>query len=83
MKKLLALIFAVSTLFLAGCCTTHEHASQWEYKTADSIAEVNKAAADGWVVAGFSTHISTSTLEKDGTTYNGIGEEYLLKRLKQ
>ncbi|MGO8765819.1 MAG: hypothetical protein ACLQSR_11890 [Limisphaerales bacterium] len=31
MKKSIALIFAASTLFLAGCCTTH-HVTQWEYK---------------------------------------------------
>ena len=82
MKKSLALIFAASTLFLAGCCTAH-HATIWEYKTVLSIKDVNKAAADGWVVAGFSSYISTSTPEKDGTAYNGIGEEYLLKRPKQ
>jgi hypothetical protein len=32
MKKTIALIFAVSTLFLAGC-TTASHASKWEYKS--------------------------------------------------
>ena len=31
MKKSIALIFAASTLFLAGCCTT-QHVTQWEYK---------------------------------------------------
>ena len=30
----LALVFAVGTLLLAGCCTTREHdTSEWEYKT--------------------------------------------------
>ena len=33
MKKSIALIFAASTLFLAGCCTT-PHATKWEYKVA-------------------------------------------------
>lgn len=34
MKKSIALIFAASILFMAGCCTTHqEHAAtKWEYK---------------------------------------------------
>ncbi len=31
MNKNVALIFAGGTLFLAGCCTTH-NATQWEYK---------------------------------------------------
>jgi hypothetical protein len=32
-KNSIALIFAASTLFLAGCCTTL-HATKWEYKVA-------------------------------------------------
>ena len=35
MKKNIALIFAASTLFLAGCCTTH-NATKWEYKVAQA-----------------------------------------------
>jgi hypothetical protein len=31
MKKHIALGLVASTLFLAGCCTTH-HVTQWEYK---------------------------------------------------
>jgi hypothetical protein len=31
MKKSIALLFAASTLILAGCCTTH-HATAWEYE---------------------------------------------------
>ena len=31
MKKSIALTFAASTLFLAGCCTT-THVTKWEYK---------------------------------------------------
>ncbi|SPE61527.1 conserved exported hypothetical protein [Verrucomicrobia bacterium] len=34
MKKPTTLIFAASTMFLAGCCTT-PHATKWEYKVAD------------------------------------------------
>ena len=33
MKKSIALVFAASTLFLAGCCTT-PHVTKWEYKVA-------------------------------------------------
>ena len=33
MKKSIALVFAASTFFLAGCCTT-PHATKWEYKVA-------------------------------------------------
>jgi len=35
MKKNIALIFAASTLFLAGCCTAH-NATKWEYKVAQA-----------------------------------------------
>ena len=34
MKKSIALVFAASTLFLAGCCTT-PHVTKWEYKVAN------------------------------------------------
>jgi hypothetical protein len=33
MKKLMVIILAASTVFLAGCCTT-PHSSKWEYKVA-------------------------------------------------
>jgi hypothetical protein len=33
MKKSIAVMFAVSTILLAGCCTT-PHATKWEYKVA-------------------------------------------------
>ena len=33
MKQSIALLFAASTLLLAGCCTT-PHTTQWEYKVA-------------------------------------------------
>ena len=33
MKRSIAVIFAASTLFLAGCCTS-THVTKWEYKVA-------------------------------------------------
>ncbi len=50
MKKAIALTFAASTLFLAGCCTVH-HATIWEYKTVGSIEDVNRLASQGWTLA--------------------------------
>ena len=56
MKKHIALGLVASTLFLAGCCTTH-HVTQWEYKTyrealsAGSFESgLNKLASEGWIV---------------------------------
>jgi len=64
MKKSIALIFAVSTLFLAGCCTSH-NATKWEYKvtqdpshlghTPQEIRELQQAflndlGKEGWVL---------------------------------
>jgi hypothetical protein len=57
MKNATALILATSTLFIAGCCTTH-HAKAWDYKVIDVDfmhrreleSQIQKAAADGWVV---------------------------------
>jgi hypothetical protein len=56
MKKSIALLFAASTLFLAGCCTTHEHAAvKWEYTvyTCSGLAGVSDPnlshlGAQGW-----------------------------------
>ena len=54
MKTSIALIFAVSTLFLAGCCTTHhEHASKWEYQKVWDFKMVQKLSAEGWTLDGF------------------------------
>jgi hypothetical protein len=61
MKKHIALGLVVSTLFLAGCCKSHD-ASAWEYKTYQGYtggqqpveAELNKLQADGWRVQSFS-----------------------------
>jgi hypothetical protein len=82
MKRIIALTFAASSLFLAGCCSTH-HVTQWEYRQVSTIEAVNKAAADGWVVAGFSTHISSSTVDGSGTTNYGNSDRFLLKRPKK
>jgi hypothetical protein len=59
MKKHIALGLVASTLFLAGCCTSH-HAAAWEYKTAEVIpdaahdANINKLAVDGWMIQSIS-----------------------------
>ena len=73
MKKHIALVFAASTLFLAGCCTT-SHQTQWEYKTVRSIREVNELAAQGWVVVGFSGYVDTG---------NHDMTQFLMKHKKQ
>ena len=77
MKKAVALTLAVSSLFLAGCCTSH-HAKNWEYTTIHDplgvSTEVNKMVSQGWVVAGFSV---ADDINKNPTTY------YLMKRPKQ
>jgi protein involved in sex pheromone biosynthesis len=80
MKKHIALGLVASTLFLAGCCTTH-HATQWEYKKVYSIDDANKAAADGWVVADLSAYTRTDTYSS-GPVVHEL-EIYLLKRPKQ
>ena len=54
MKKVITLIFTASTLFLTGCCTTHEHANaKWEYQQTDYFPTVQKLAAEGWTLVGF------------------------------
>ena len=56
MKKTIALIFAASTLFLAGCCTMH-HTTKWEYmqRTGQlSDADINKLADEGWSIVSTS-----------------------------
>ena len=51
MKKHIALGLVASTLFVAGCCTTH-HVTNWEYKTGYmSDAELNASVSQGWRVA--------------------------------
>ena len=68
MKKSIALVFAVGTLFVAGCCATHP-VTKWEYKQiqgGQTEESLNKLADDGWTIVGLST-------------YGG----YLLKRAKR
>ena len=73
MKTSIALLCAVSTLLVAGCCTTSHH-TKWEYKTVNTVADVNKLADEGWLVAGFSGYVDTS---------NSDMTKFLLKRKKQ
>jgi protein involved in sex pheromone biosynthesis len=71
MKKTVALIFAVSMLFLAGCCTTHQ-ATKWEYKQQAgrlSDENLNKLADEGWIVVCYGN--------------DTLGNFYILKRHKQ
>jgi hypothetical protein len=74
MKKVIALTFGASTLFLAGCCTTHhEHAaSKWEYQVVTGVGEANRMADKGWVVAGYSAVVDA-----------GRTDYILMKRPKQ
>jgi protein involved in sex pheromone biosynthesis len=80
MKKHIALGLVASTLFLAGCCTTH-HVTQWEYKKVYSIEEANKAAADGWIVTDLSAYNRTDSYSNGPVSHDV--EIYLLKRPKQ
>jgi len=73
MNKTIALAFAVSTLFFAGCSTSH-HAVIWEYQTARSLSEVNQLATDGWIVVGFTQYLDASNVRN---------QAFLLKRPKQ
>jgi hypothetical protein len=58
MKKSIALIFAASTLLLAGCCTTHQ-VTKWEYKQLNGSEvtdqALNKLGDEGWIVVDYST----------------------------
>jgi PBP1b-binding outer membrane lipoprotein LpoB len=60
MKKYIALTFAVSTLFLAGCCTTH-NATNWEYKVAHAPS--------------YAGHTSQEIREIQQTFLNDLGKE--------
>jgi protein involved in sex pheromone biosynthesis len=78
MKKHIALGLVASTLFLAGCCTTH-HVTQWEYKTYRDVVStssfesgLNKLASEGWIV----DEVLTSGGDNGYTAF-------LLKRPKQ
>jgi protein involved in sex pheromone biosynthesis len=76
MKKHIALGLVASTLFLAGCCTSH-HVAQWEYREASGMGEVNQLAAQGWTVVGYSTS------DYDNGQSSGHYQHFLLKRPKQ
>ena len=75
MKKNIALIFAASTLFLAGCCTT-PHQVKWEYKEVEfpsgttSEDQLNQLGDQGWSVVA-------ATVSTRGVPL------YVLKRAKQ
>jgi protein involved in sex pheromone biosynthesis len=61
MKKHIALGLVASTLFLAGCCTTHQ-AKSWEYKTVTdpSDQQLNQLAQEGWIVESFAVAASVN-----------------------
>lgn len=61
MRKMITLIFAAGALILAGCCTTHEHATtKWEYKTvvdSETTAEkLSQLGEQGWSVVSFNPY---------------------------
>jgi hypothetical protein len=83
MKKHSAFGLVASTLFLAGCCSTH-HVTKWEYKEVYSLDQLNKAASDGWVVAGYSAYTGVDVTPNAPIQYQfHDSARYLLKRPKQ
>ena len=87
MKKAVALTLAASSLFLAGCSTTH-HVTQWEYKNvtlqgyqlrppnySSALDDLGKA---GWQVVGFSHATGNQGDNRDYDFYY-----YVLKRKLQ
>jgi hypothetical protein len=66
MKAIIALILTTSTLFIAGCCTTHQ-TTKWEYEMVHTIGGVNERAAKGWSVVNV-------VVKPDGSL------DYLLRR---
>jgi hypothetical protein len=65
MKKSIAIVIAAGTLLVAGCCSTHHAAKQWEYKVALTPVGpegtqpvgiegrekfLNDLAKDGWIL---------------------------------
>jgi protein involved in sex pheromone biosynthesis len=69
MKKHIALGLVASSLFLAGCCTTHQ-ATKLEYQMAGSINEVNEMSNKGWILVNVT-----------GTASGQL--EFVMKRQKQ
>jgi protein involved in sex pheromone biosynthesis len=58
MKKHIALGLVASTLFLAGCCTTH-HTTKWEYKEVAGLMKVNELCKAGWILVNVNHHENT------------------------
>ncbi len=77
MTKFIALMFAAGLLLLVAGCRTPQ-ATQWEYRKVYGINQVNQAAADGWLVVGFSVFINTES----STVPHSQTDVYLLKRPK-
>jgi len=73
--KTIALALAAGTLFLAGCCTTHQ-SKQWEYRTVinGTDDQLNQLVQQGWKVESFSVGSPSG---------GGVSPSYLLKRQKQ
>ncbi|MCU0771133.1 MAG: hypothetical protein MUE94_05080 [Verrucomicrobia bacterium] len=63
MKKTIALIVAAISLALSGCCTAR-HSTIWEYQTVTNISDVNRLAAEGWTLAGFSSQGNGAVLDR-------------------
>ena len=58
MKMTVAPLFAATTLFLAGGCSTRhkQAATQWEFQVATNMAEANQMVEKGWSMAGFTEY---------------------------
>jgi hypothetical protein len=63
MKKSIALVFAASTLLLAGCCTM-PHATKWEYKVEDATHWSTRGSGPQAWQASYQSHLND--LGKDG-----------------
>jgi len=73
MKKSIVLIFAATTLLLAGCETApHKHSSRWEYQKVWDFKAVQKLSGEGWILEGFHSFDAGDT-----------GTYYILKRRAQ
>jgi len=79
MKKAVALTLAASSLFLAGCCTTHQ-ATVWEYKTVTSDSDVNQLASQGWTLAYV---VPLAGFARDALNFERSQLRYVMKHPKQ
>jgi hypothetical protein len=56
MKTILMIVLTSVAILGGGCATSHSHTTDWEYKVVSGKfnlpleQEINKAAADGWVL---------------------------------